>query len=712
MKHYRSRIDKLIGNLSRAEAPPNVEMSGVKPAICTPTAVPDWYVFPTIEMDGDLESASVLVIEGAGAVGKSAAAEAFAAMTNWPLIRADRAQVGSYSLTGLISDAMGLTGDYFARMARGECGLCVDALDEALMRAGSNNFLAFMDNVVDVARSKLKTEGGPILVLFGRSEAAELTVEFLRESGIRVVRGSISFFNRDGADEYVRKYLDRRARESSPPRPEYHIARSHPVAFGRALEERFSAVGRLIAPQEGKFRTDWESAKEFLGYAPVLDAISESVASTNPAAEASSTGLAEDYRLIIDIVEFILYREQRKIQAGVAKKLQAKSDAAADDLQVDSLYGIDEQVARLLGAVESLPLEVALPASLPSEVRETYEESVANFLPDHPFLRGRNFSSVIFSDYAISRLEAPVGRAVTDSWSWSGEVGPFYARMLSKLRDESCLDLDERSVGRLIRWWRAESELLRSTGHVIMMGDNGSLYFQLVRIGDDSPTGAPSQMAAFEWLNHSGVVVLTSPCEDMAVFGDLMLVIEPPGDAPEVILGERLYVMVESLEFDSESLHIRATEQGPAVLNVHEGIASPRLKHIVGSPHLRVISPVDKTHPKLRPFAVEKPQSARVVEFSQYMDLRSILLSFGKSAKGDPTVSKDKLEQAIVKQNPKRKAILDDLVARGVVYSVPDENTYRLRLADLSSLGFGLNDVRDGDLRDGVLRYLSLLPKP
>ena len=119
--------------------------------MAAPEKVPG-YVPPTLSAAVWPAGASVVLVRRLCAVGKSAAAVAIAHELNWPIVLAEKAQVGSYSLSGLIQDAMGFGDTYIADVAAGRAGVVIDSLDEAHFRAGTENFLAFIDNVWKVSR--------------------------------------------------------------------------------------------------------------------------------------------------------------------------------------------------------------------------------------------------------------------------------------------------------------------------------------------------------------------------------------------------------------------------------------------------------------------------------------------------------------------------------------------------------------------------------
>lgn len=150
------RFDELVGRLP-CNASPVQPISEIHRALeATPTPI-SGYVPPTFEEISWPSAARVILVEAAGAVGKTSAAEALAERTRWPLIRAEKAQVGSYSLSGLIQDSLGFDSSYLQDIALGTAGLVVDSLDEAHLLAGTQNFLAFLENVPKYLANRFST---------------------------------------------------------------------------------------------------------------------------------------------------------------------------------------------------------------------------------------------------------------------------------------------------------------------------------------------------------------------------------------------------------------------------------------------------------------------------------------------------------------------------------------------------------------------------
>ncbi len=306
------RLEELLDRLPRnAEVPRLVAPQG-DAFDASPQTVPG-YVSPTFTVTDWPGNSAVLLIEAAGAVGKSAAAAAIADTLKWPLVRAERAQVGSYSLSGLVQDALGFGGEYVRGMSEGKQGVVVDALDEAHFRAGTDNFLAFIDNIQKLSgASAASGPRRPSIVLLSRSDTAELVRLSFATAELALAEARLDFFDLTGAQAFITAHLEQRFGETQ--RSEYNVHLGWPIPFARLRDDRFKQLARvLLRSDEVDLQAQWADVQDFLGYTPVLVAIAESLAVQNPAREVLRIAENADApRLLRDIIESVLTREHGK----------------------------------------------------------------------------------------------------------------------------------------------------------------------------------------------------------------------------------------------------------------------------------------------------------------------------------------------------------------------------------------------------------------
>jgi len=367
---------------------------------------------------------SVVLLAAPGAVGKSTLAAELAFQLGAPLWDLSKIQVGSHTFAGTILEAYGFeaTGE-MKRFQEGRCLLVIDALDEAQVRAGGQNFDAFLADLADKLKGKRER---PVLVLLARSDTADWIDLMFEEAKVPLARYKIAYFDQQSAETFIDRRLD--ARRSSDRQKPAHRQQRQP--FSEARDELFQLVYRLFSLDQDVAWSD-SRVKDFLGYAPVLETLTDYLDVANfmslKREVRENIGVARNvWQFLTDVITKLLKREQTKLQCAIKPQLQALADAAGWS-NWDRLYGSDEQCTRVLSHSVRLQ-DTQVDLQLPPRLSLAYEEALKTQLPQHPFLAGRGFANVIFREYSYA-------------WGLSGG-GPAIAEVLRKLmrgRDEPFL---------------------------------------------------------------------------------------------------------------------------------------------------------------------------------------------------------------------------------------------------------------------------------
>ncbi|MGN6250269.1 MAG: hypothetical protein ACTHNS_00480 [Marmoricola sp.] len=669
-----------------------------------PTTVPG-YVPPTLTESDWPSGATVVLVEAAGAVGKSAAALAIASQLNWPLVRAEKAQVGSYSLSGLIQDATGFGSNYIAEVANGTAGVVIDSLDEAHFRAGSDNFLAFLDNVWKVAgTASTSPDRRPSIVLLSRSDTAELVRLAFLDAGVPLAHVGLDFFDRDGAERFIKAYMAQRFSETK--RPEYNLPLASPGPFERLRNARMKQIaGVLLRRPDVNVRQEWEQVRDFLGYTPVLIAMAEALAVPNPAAEGSSLTAEDQSNLLREIIDHISLREQRKFSEHLQPKLQASLPTDVDcDVVAAAMYRPEEQCARVMAFVSGDEIKMPLPVSLPDAVRPAYEEAVRTFLPDHPFIKARRFASVVFGDYVTATACRSIEiRASLASPPEEGieSVGPFFARFLADEDGEAGLEVKESLVEHIVASWTQEADLVRANDSDVLISlleGEGTLSCSR------EPHAGHHEPAELEFtiVDVSGAFHVRRPLKRTTLATDQGVILGESGR--HFLIGPRVAVVASELIVEAETLRVdtdRGRSHGVAIAS--DSITANTLSKVEAGPqdlHVFSTNPPARLRPYMRSMSVGK----FVIPFQRYLDLRTILTCFRPSTKGGLSVLAAKLDGKILKDNEHRARILGQLTKIGAISR--NGSWYHLDLSTLGRLGFGLQDLKTGEPSDAVLRFL------
>lgn len=343
----------------------------------------------------------VLVVSAPGAVGKSTLARQLshtATAPYWDL--AQYGPVGQGTMGGAFLATFGFTGmaSVQSALTSGQLAIVIDALDEARVKVNESAFEAFVRDIAATAR----TAPGVSFVVLGRNQIAETTWLILTDSAVDVGFYVIEPFDREEAVEYVDRRVTRLDQNAA------QRVRTHAEPYRAARDLLLDGLEQAIAGSQPNAASSAE-ARDFVGYAPVLDAVSVLLAGeTNLgqlrarlASEADggvgSGQVDRPVALLRTVVNHILEREHgTKLVANIKPALQAVASQSGW-ANWNQLYTVEEQCERLVAHL--LGTRYRPSTMLPVQVANQYEQQIASFLPEHPFLREGNsvFVSFLFA---------------------------------------------------------------------------------------------------------------------------------------------------------------------------------------------------------------------------------------------------------------------------------------------------------------------------
>jgi len=344
------------------------------------------------------EKTAVVLISSPAAAGKSTFAAELASRTGATLWDLSRIHVGSRTFAGTIMEAYDFeaTG-VVKRLRSGEFLFILDALDEAQVRAGSQNFEAFIG---DLAKELKSPKSKPTLVLLARNDTADWVQLLLEDAGVSCGRGELVFFDLRRAELFISKWLDSRCdRDQKPP-----IHRQQPRPFADARSGLFDLIYSLLGVQANGAWSD-SRVQSFLGYAPVLEALAEYLYVGNYMSlvgelRSGVSAIDDPWRFLAQIVARLLEREKKKVQLLVRDNLEVVADEVHWSAW-ESLYGAAEQCTRILSHVMNAPTSPAF-EGMPKRLSDRYEDVLKTILPQHPFLAGHRFANVVFREYSYA----------------------------------------------------------------------------------------------------------------------------------------------------------------------------------------------------------------------------------------------------------------------------------------------------------------------
>lgn len=342
-------------------------------------------IVPTTRLQG---SETVMLVSAPAAVGKSVLAKQLSHDLKGLYWNLSDFSLGSNFFVGTAVKHYGPTGysQLVDELQRGQRILILDAADEALVRAGRENFIAAIENLSEI------TQGckGPAVILLGREDTiADTAMELLRND-VHVGRFSVAYFSKAQA----RAFIKSKAKKKNPAVRE----------FDEFVTSFFASVQTALGAES------WDEGRDFLGYAPVLDVVAKFYTrETNPIrvlqAVRKSASDRHVWNLLAEIFEKILVREQEKFanNFGGVGTPKGEFGAAAFTPRAQIAYLLDESTA---------PQAFEFDGEGDEQWFTDLEEQIERQLSEHPFLRANQqaqetnpllrFANGAFRDYAVA----------------------------------------------------------------------------------------------------------------------------------------------------------------------------------------------------------------------------------------------------------------------------------------------------------------------
>ncbi|MEJ8282410.1 hypothetical protein [Curtobacterium citreum] len=380
-----------------------------------PRASQNQFVEPNVQVVRESSGARIGLISAPAAVGKSFLARQLSADNNalyWDLASFS---LGSNFFVGTAVSAYQPEGypSFLQELRAGERLLVLDAADEALVRAGRENYVAAITNLADITSESSSMS----VIILGRSDTIDDTAAVLSAHGVATNMYSVSYFTEDQSYAFVKYKAEQLG---NPAIKEF-------TPFMRGF---FGAVSEALGA------SSFEGARAFLGYAPVLDALAAYYADEiNPIKFLEAVKRAGDrqhvWELLHRIVQEVLTREQGKFARNFSgetsgRKWQFGFDAFTPEAQLT--YLLDTSEARQA---------VAFSQDGESDWYAELEDQLELQLKEHPFLKSEvsargpnplnNFANAAFRDYALARVfsdESLLPHALLEGYWRSPELNP------------------------------------------------------------------------------------------------------------------------------------------------------------------------------------------------------------------------------------------------------------------------------------------------
>lgn len=691
------------------------------------------FVAPKLAPRRDVDSPTnpkVLVVSAPGAVGKSTLAKELSRATNQPYLDlAEYGPVGQGTVGGLFTGSFGFAGVGQAHVSftNGQLAFIVDALDEARVKVQESSFEAFVRDIAQSAQASPAVS----FVLFGRNQIAETTWLILSEAGIDVGFYVIEAFDREQAKQYV----DRRVVQISSDAAQR--IRTHPEPFREARDLLLDRLEAAIAGSQPNEVTAAE-ARDFVGYAPVLEAVSVLLAGEGnlgqlrarlerEARSGAATGESDrPAALLRNVVKRILEREhEAKLVANIKPALQALAQQAgwADWAR---LYTVEEQCERLVAKLLDIPYQPSL--VLPNQLAAQYEQQLAAWLPEHPFLREGNsvFTSFLFARAVLDITQAADVEAHLASRAYkpSRLFADFYF-LLNRPVDGESMKIPLRHVGLLYDALLAgESDRIavRATleGELDSDDKDGSVdtaidgefeLIDLTTLGEDEPrvssrafSTAASPDDVLRFRRYLRDATIAAPC-----------IVELGSGEGEFEIGPAVSIRADTLRLSASRIIAGGRTRIPRLEEQHDNSVVLEADRVESSVVERPVAYVDLTVSwpgcEAFPWSAYAAQADAAIRDDPrlgraYRRFRRIVMTLRSHSKGSLARVRHKIEHARILQGAVGEALLRRLVADGIL--VLRGNFYHLVPAQADThTGISWMHLRHGRSSERLQSYLQ-----
>lgn len=664
----------------------------------------DPYIEPEFEkVIYESEQPTILLISAVGASGKSALARTLSAQTKLPLLDlAKHKPVGDNTLTGILTSAYDNRdiGAILEGLSQGTYGLIIDGVDEGRSKTTGKGFEAFLDNIITLCGTSRKTA----IVLLGRTQVLDDTWSYLVEKDVNVGLINILPFTINGAKQYIDEYIN--AAELNQ--------------YEQYKKARDTIIDMLGSAFSNNSRRSGDSFESFIGYPPVLDSVVTLLREERNYHKLievfqSDNGEHVEITLLNKIVSYILSRERdQKVVPNIVTPLTGDADENTQKNCRENTYLREEQCARLVSYClgESINLQVCADPKL----NEKYQSQLTTWLPEHPFISGKNFRNAVFEAASIATLmTSKKDSLVKLSLRYLKSRKPSYHLVyMTEIASESenrYIPLDAlnaivlsamefRSAHAAVDIfidggdWReiTEDNAKINVKIEIQLGDNDrkskDFMFSTQASPKDSIKLGPRLAGTF----------ITAPCS-----------VEIRADR-EVELVAPVEIEARKITIDANTIAVRASFDNDSSTDVILGCSDCSCNvesiDVLGADLTIAVENLDGiVYP-----AINYAESRNVIPpdhniKEKYFRLRRILMEFRSHSKGSLAKYRHKIEHERVLRNDLGESILQKLITDGILYR--EGEFYHINTDNLSKcLDVSWQDLRKGVISDALISYL------
>ena len=665
------------------------------------------YIEPTFtKQDFEEERPRFLLITAVGASGKSALAGKLSADTGMPILDLGaHPPVADKTLTGLLTTAFPLEelSNILTSLKSGTYGVIIDGIDEGRSKVNEPAFNAFLEDLIKLSAGSSTSS----FILLGRTQALLDCWVYLKEKGLSVGLASIDPFSREQAVRYINTFAD------------------PPVSGQRAHydDTRDSILNRLA----GAFSGAAPTYLSFIGYPPVLDAIATLLREEKNYFKLSDSLKEEganeiEANLLFKIASYILDRERiEKVIPNVVKALLVEFPPSEQAKIESAAYDGEEQAARLIA--HALKVACKLEVIPQPGLNAQYEEKLAPFVAEHPFLvgGGHEFRNAIFEAVSLAILIAggkPNYAALVNDYANERRSNLYLIQMLNQVAPNCTVDpsIIHILIGAALEYRSVESKAeitiepcvpIDQDANHFELNSNIDLEILMEVMSSDSDEADKKFNFTFR-VNGDDTIVLGSRLS--ACFIEIPCEVTLSG-SDEIELTAPVEISARRINLLSPGLVVRAqpkSNEKDVILQAREVVSSLTSLPVEAGVEfsVRVTRNAGLHYPLVKYVKEEEMLPAADGIREKHLKLRKILTHFRSHSRGRMAKLRAKVENERVAGNDVGRPVLTRLVKDGVL--VPEGSFYFLEPAKVDQLlGVSWMRLREGVVNQKLVEYLQ-----
>lgn len=639
------------------------------------------YVEPTFfeenEDNSNEDNPKFIIISAPGATGKTALAKHICRKYNGIYWELPDTKVAEYSFQGTIMEAVGndKISSFIQSLIDGSSFLVIDAFDEAETGSGRTGIEFFLRDFNNTTINNKET----CAVLLARTESALFIKKYFQDNNISYNHYEVSYFEEDNAKTYIKNGLEKR-----------NIPITNIV--NECIEAQFEEIKRILMNK---------NTNSFLGYAPVLNALSASYdEERNTLNLLKNTYNSEsNCHLLKAIMDSLLTRERDKFIKSLKIKLSNEINNFSDEV-----YGPKEQILRIFGQVlyNDSNFFIESHKEIPAQYYEEYLEAVNAQLPQHPFIKSKDkngqinyeFTGIVFSDYIISYM-----LSLDDYKDFAEEYVSERKYNPSPLLIEFYTIFSKNTIsGKNIALMYNSLKAHTQTGdktYIYINGDKNdcSVEFLLERKNVkylsiefniyDIQKGIYINQLSNCYIDIGSDVYVGAVNSESRICNSII-------NCNRIIWGSE-YVSIEAYSPGETSLICE--EMG----YITQTIPKFEIKTDYDK-NFKVYCPSLKGYYRLLPYLNEENNNDNTDDFIVFANvLRRIFSCLRSHSKDAPARKMDFIDNRIINNNEAKLNILKFLINIGLLYTDEQDWLYKLKTDELSTYSIKWNNVRDGD---------------